>query len=301
MKDSFVIHKSIYTALRILDNESMWKLMHIVFQYELDGVEPELEGWEIKMARMFIKNQLDRSKKKREEVVNKRKEAWKLGWLTKVANVANASFAKQNVANGSKVKQSVAKCSKAKQMVANGSKAKQSVANVANANFAKHKYSIDKYSIDKSRKEKSSIDKSSTTCDAPQTPVGLTWEWFTEIALGMKSDLLVIRPKCTESQFMKTIAKCWEYCTRDGKTIVNPEKTLRTRFTKQLDFMSWYEAWLVAPQNEEQRVKEYKELWGVKFTERYGEEQARVVRDRKFNKEMFGVYILNNNNDDRKD
>lgn len=106
-----------------------------------------------------------------------------------------------------------------------------------------------------------------------------------------------IWPACTDSQFVKTVAKCYEWATRGGKEIDRPGQLLRSWFVKQLDFMSGYEAGLTGPSTPEQWVKEYNEIKGVRFEEKYGAEKAREVRDRRFNKDMYGVYIVTENKD----
>jgi hypothetical protein len=131
----------------------------------------------------------------------------------------------------------------------------------------------------------------------PLEPGGL--EWFTSVANQMKVELLEIWPSCTESQFAKTVAKCYEWATRGGKELNRPEQLLRSWFSKQLDFMSGYEAGLTWPGNPEQWVKEYNEIKGIKFEEKYGAEKAREVREWRFNKDMYGIYIVTENKDGR--
>lgn len=127
---------------------------------------------------------------------------------------------------------------------------------------------------------------------SPQTPGGL--EWFNQVAESMKPALLELWPACSDSQFAKTVVKCYERATRGGGTITWPEQLLRSWFVKQVEFMSGYESGLVGPQSEEQWVHEYGKLGSVPFTEKYWAEKAREVRERRFNKEAFGVYIVSN-------
>ena len=48
---------------------------------------------------------------------------------------------------------------------------------------------------------------------------------------------------------------------------------------------------MTPPEKPEEWVAEYDKLKGIKFTELYGAEKAREVRDRRDNKKLFDVYI----------
>lgn len=141
------------------------------------------------------------------------------------------------------------------------------------------------------KEEKEGKNARARETSSPQTPGGL--ERFNQVAENMKPALLELWPACTDSQFAKTVVKCYERATRGWGTITWPEQLLRSWFVKQVEFMSGYESWLVAPQTEEQWVQEYGKLGSIPFTDKYGADRAREVRDRRFNKEMFGVYTLN--------
>lgn len=141
------------------------------------------------------------------------------------------------------------------------------------------------------KEEKEGKNARARETSSPQTPGGL--EWFNQVAKNMKPALLELWPACTDSQFAKTVVKCYERATRGWGIITWPEQLLRSWFVKEVEFMSGYKSWLVAPQTEEQRVQEYGKLGSIPFTDKYGADRAREVRDRRFNKEMFGVYTLN--------
>jgi len=94
-KESFVLFKSFYEPIKGLSSEDKGNLLDAIFQYQIDGIEPTNTS-RIYMAFMFFKNQFRLDEAKWEKVVEKRREAGSLGGKQKVANVANATDAKQS-------------------------------------------------------------------------------------------------------------------------------------------------------------------------------------------------------------
>lgn len=75
MKDSFILYNSFYEPIKSLSNEQLGRLFRAIFNYTMDG-EITQEG-DIKIAFLFIKNQLDMDITKWEETRKKRSEAGK--------------------------------------------------------------------------------------------------------------------------------------------------------------------------------------------------------------------------------
>ncbi len=71
-KDSIVLYSSQYDAVCYLTNELLGKLFKAIFEYHINGVE-EVED-DIRVAFMFIKNQLDLDTIKYMRVVEKNKQ-----------------------------------------------------------------------------------------------------------------------------------------------------------------------------------------------------------------------------------
>tara|TARA_R100001530_G_scaffold112983_3_gene79995 strand:- start:779 stop:1564 length:786 start_codon:yes stop_codon:yes gene_type:complete len=100
-KQSFILYKSFYKPTKGLTLEQKGMLYDAIFQYQIDGTEPNI-SCDIIMAFMFFKNQFDLDISKWDAVLEKRREAGKLGGIAKaskskqkVANVASAKSAKQ--------------------------------------------------------------------------------------------------------------------------------------------------------------------------------------------------------------
>lgn len=98
MKDSFVLYAKYEEHFALLESDEQGRLIMAIFQYQRTGVLPELSGM-TKMAFSFIKSDLDKDRQKWEDTCRKRAEAGSKGGKQKVANLANAIFAKTNVAN----------------------------------------------------------------------------------------------------------------------------------------------------------------------------------------------------------
>lgn len=75
MKDSFILYNSFYEPIKSLSNEQLGRLFRSIFNYTING-EITQEG-DIKIAFLFIKNQLDMDITKWEETRKKRSEAGK--------------------------------------------------------------------------------------------------------------------------------------------------------------------------------------------------------------------------------
>jgi hypothetical protein len=120
-KMSFLLYTSFFDAVRDLPYDRMGMLFELIFRYELgnmkDAVIDEYAP-DVRMAFRFIKGQLDKDHNKWLQTISARSDAGRAGGIAKaikgkqnqqsVANLANASFAKQSVAKVSKGKQSVA-------------------------------------------------------------------------------------------------------------------------------------------------------------------------------------------------
>ena len=64
-RDSFVIYRSLYTALQGVSDKSYKRIMNAIFKYSLDGEEVELTGTE-KAVFQLTKTQIDANNKKYE-------------------------------------------------------------------------------------------------------------------------------------------------------------------------------------------------------------------------------------------
>ena len=103
MRDSLVLYTSYYDKFKKLSDEQFGKLIRLVFQYQEDGIVPEIEDIVISIAFDVIRHDLDINNAKYEMIIQKRKEAGSAGGKARadnfkqmVANVANAKSAKQN-------------------------------------------------------------------------------------------------------------------------------------------------------------------------------------------------------------
>ena len=75
MKDSFILYNSFYEPIKSLSDEQLGRLFRSIFNYTIDGKTTQEE--DIKIAFLFIKNQLDMDISKWEETRKKRSEAGK--------------------------------------------------------------------------------------------------------------------------------------------------------------------------------------------------------------------------------
>ena len=96
-KDSFILYTEQKEVIDNLSDEDAGKLFKGIFEYAL-GNEPEFNNL-LKLVFIPIRQQLERNAKKYSEIREKRRIAGAKGGKQKIANQANANFAKQNQAN----------------------------------------------------------------------------------------------------------------------------------------------------------------------------------------------------------
>ncbi len=96
-KDSFILYTEQKEVIDNLSDEDAGKLFKGIFEYTL-GNEPEFNNL-LKLVFIPIRQQLERNAKKYSEIREKRRIAGAKGGKQKIANQANANFAKQNQAN----------------------------------------------------------------------------------------------------------------------------------------------------------------------------------------------------------
>ena len=94
IKKGFVLYIDNYEPIKDLTLEEKGKLLDAVFNYASTGEVNKLNDI-TGMAFSFIRQQLDRDNKKWEETREKRRAAGSVGGRQRVANQANATFAKQ--------------------------------------------------------------------------------------------------------------------------------------------------------------------------------------------------------------
>jgi hypothetical protein len=98
MKNAFLLYKNHAEIFEKLSDEQAGKLIKAIFEYERTGMTPELEPL-LDMAFTPIKQTIDIDAEKYAQKVEKRREAGSKGGKQRVANQANATFAKQTQAN----------------------------------------------------------------------------------------------------------------------------------------------------------------------------------------------------------
>jgi hypothetical protein len=98
MKNAFLLYKNHAEIFEKLSDEQAGKLIKAIFEYERTGIMPELEPL-LDMAFTPIKQTIDIDAEKYAQKVEKRREAGSKGGKQRVANQANATFAKQTQAN----------------------------------------------------------------------------------------------------------------------------------------------------------------------------------------------------------
>lgn len=107
-RKSFVFNIEWHETLLVYPSHIRYQVYDAIIEYvatgkQLSKLEPMAE-----MAFSFIKKELDYNLVKYEQVVAKRREAGKIGGLSKQANASKSKQNKQMLANGSKSKQTVA-------------------------------------------------------------------------------------------------------------------------------------------------------------------------------------------------
>lgn len=100
-KNSFIMYHDQKEIFEKLNCEEAGKLIKAIFDYETTGNLPELSEL-LSYIIIPIKQMLDRNRVKYNEIKAARQEAGSIGGKQRVANQANATFAKQNVANQAK-------------------------------------------------------------------------------------------------------------------------------------------------------------------------------------------------------
>lgn len=96
-KGSFILYTEQKEVIDNLTDEDAGKLFKGIFEYAV-GNEPEFNNL-LKLVFIPIRQQLERNAKKYSEIKEKRRIAGAKGGKQKVANQANANFAKQSQAN----------------------------------------------------------------------------------------------------------------------------------------------------------------------------------------------------------
>lgn len=97
MRNSFIVHIDSLCVLDDLTNEQRGELFYAIYCFQT-GREIELSPL-VKIAFSQFKNQFIRDDEKYQNVVEARKQAGSKGGKQRIANQANATFAKQNQAN----------------------------------------------------------------------------------------------------------------------------------------------------------------------------------------------------------
>lgn len=102
IKKSFILYSDIRETFTALTDEEAGQLIKHILTY-VNGIEPIIENRIVKILFEPIKAQLIRDAEKWNNIIDKRKEAGKLGGLAKGSKtkqkIANAKNAKQKVAN----------------------------------------------------------------------------------------------------------------------------------------------------------------------------------------------------------
>lgn len=94
MKKSFILYSDAYDSIKCLPQVEKGNLLDAIFQYAIEQRELPLEPV-TKMAFSFIKSTLERDAQKWEGIRKQRRVAGSKGGKMRVANQANATFAKQ--------------------------------------------------------------------------------------------------------------------------------------------------------------------------------------------------------------
>lgn len=97
MKESFLIYKSFYEPIKSMSNENLGALFRSIFEYQLE--KKHCNNADVKMAFDFFVNQFRLDDEKYQKTCEARKMAGSEGGKKRVANQANATFAKQSQAN----------------------------------------------------------------------------------------------------------------------------------------------------------------------------------------------------------
>lgn len=93
MKESFLIYKSFYEPIKSMSNENLGALFRSIFEYQIE--KKPCNEISVKMAFDFFVNQFRLDDEKYQKTCEARKMAGSEGGKKRVANQANATFAKQ--------------------------------------------------------------------------------------------------------------------------------------------------------------------------------------------------------------
>lgn len=99
MRNSFVLYTDQRAVIDKLSNEQAGKLIKAIYEYASTGEMPELDDEILNFVIIPIQQTLNRDFEKYSETVERRRKAGAKGGKQKVANLANATFAKQTLAN----------------------------------------------------------------------------------------------------------------------------------------------------------------------------------------------------------
>ena len=106
-KKTFIFYNDWKDYVDEMNPEEAWIFLKAILSYQ-NWDPPQIE-WGLKFIRGRIKKQLDEDNQKREEEIEKRREAGKKGWLARAENlkwfVASASNSKQVLKKEEKIKQ----------------------------------------------------------------------------------------------------------------------------------------------------------------------------------------------------
>jgi len=86
MKNSFLIYHEYKEHFDLLSDEELGQLLRAVMDYEITDTAPEFQNGLLKMAFSFMKNTLDRDKKKWTDKCEKNKESARKRWDSENAN-----------------------------------------------------------------------------------------------------------------------------------------------------------------------------------------------------------------------
>lgn len=98
-RQGFVLYHSLRKPLEMLDDAQRGKLFLAILDYSEHGLLPDFDDAVIDMAFAFIRDKLDRDADAYKDMCEKRAIAGSKGGKQRVANQANATFAKQDQAN----------------------------------------------------------------------------------------------------------------------------------------------------------------------------------------------------------
>ena len=98
-RQGFVLYHSLRKPLEMLDDAQRGKLFLAILDYSEHGLLPDFNDAVIDMAFAFIRDKLDRDSEAYKDKCEKRALAGSKGGKQRVANQANATFAKQTQAN----------------------------------------------------------------------------------------------------------------------------------------------------------------------------------------------------------